>query len=275
MLSAPSPLDSPAPPDVRPTLAVVAVRVRDETQLDGVLRRLVSLSSSAPGVPLVAAAGSDSSPALLDTVALAAEELGGELVRGPAGVVAAMNAGLRAAREEGVDAVVVAGDVELDDAEWLPRLGARRDTLGRPAAVVGARLLHPGGLVAAAGQYFSPLSRDWQPRLRFAPSDLPAALAPCLCPVGGLVLIRAETLARIGLLDEELNGEHAVLDFCLRAFAAGLECVYEPSALARMQADPAPAVALAPVDEREHQRSTRVLRAKHRHTDFSLWTPEV
>lgn len=276
MLTAPRPTaDREVPPVGRPALAVVPVHVHDDAGLDAVVRRLVSLSSSAPDLPIIVASGGDSDPALLDAVAVAAAELGGELVRGPASVVAAVNAGLNAACEAQVDAVLVAGDVEFVQRDWLDRLRARRDTQGRPAAVTGARLVHPGGVLAAAGRYFSLLSREWLPRLQYAPADLPAALTPCLCPVTGLVLVRVETLAQIGIFDETLTYEHAELDFCLRAFAAGLECVYEPAATAALQAAPAPAVPRMAAAEREHERSTWALRDKHRHADFSLWTPEV
>ena len=260
---------------VQPALAVAPVRVRDAAELDAVVRRLVSIAMTAPGFPIIVASGSDSVGALLDQVAVAADELGGELVRGPATVMAAVNAGLRAAREAGIDAVLVSGDLEIGQAGWLEVMRARRDLLDRPTAVVGARLVHPNGLVSSAGLYFSTLQGDWLPRLQYAPRDLPAVLAPCLCPVTGLLLVRAQTLAHVGLFDEELGYEHAELDFCLRAFAAGQQCVYEPAAVAVHQSDPMQAAPRSPADQREHERSAWALRRKHKSTDFRLWAPEV
>ena len=47
---------------------------------------------------------------------------------------------------------------------------------GRPAAVVGARLLYPNGLIQHAGIFLSPLHRDWLHRFQYGPADLPEAL---------------------------------------------------------------------------------------------------
>jgi GT2 family glycosyltransferase len=260
----------------RPLVAIVPVVLTSADQLDAVARSLVSLYASAPGVPIIAAGGEESDPALLDQVAAALAELDGELVRSPGGLVAAMNAGLAAAAEGGADALVVAQDVELPaDEPWLQRLTARRDTQGRPAAVVGGRVVHPGDLLVDAGLFFSVFFREWLPRLRFAPSELPAALQPTLCPVSAtLQLIRHETLERVGLYDPELALEHADVDFCLRVFAAGLECVYEPSVLARRLTPARPPEDLDPAAVRRHLRSMNALRAKHAGVDFSPFVPE-
>jgi GT2 family glycosyltransferase len=262
------------PSSIRPAVAIVPVALTDPEQLDPLARSLVSLSSAQPGVPIIVAAGSDSDPALLDQVAAAAQALDGELVRSPGGVVAAVNAGLRAALEGGADVLLVGQDVELDGSAWLDRMRARRDTQGRPAAIVGARLVHPGDILAEAGLYFSLLLREWQPRLRYAPRDLPAALSACRCPVGtGLQLIRWETLDSIGVHDEGMTLEHANIDLALRAFDAGLECIYEPSVVARRVTPAAPAEEIAPHTLNTLERSTRALWDKHRGMDLTPWIP--
>jgi GT2 family glycosyltransferase len=262
------------PSSIRPVVAIVPVALTEPEQLDPLARSLVSLYSAHPGVPIIAAAGSDSDPALLDQVAAAAEELDGELVRSPGSVVAAINAGLRAALEGGADVLLVGQDVELDGSGWLDRMHARRDTQGRPAAIVGARLVHPGEILAEAGLYFSLLLREWQPRLRYAPRDLPAALSACRCPVGtGLQLIRWETLDSVGFHDEAMTLEHANVDLALRVFGAGLECIYEPTVVARRLTPAAPAEDIAPQALHALERSTRALWAKHRGTDLTPWIP--
>jgi GT2 family glycosyltransferase len=259
---------------IRPVVAIVPVVVTEPAQLDALARCLVSLYSFTPGTPIIVAGGAESDPALLDQVAAAADELDGELVRSPGSLMAAVNAGLRASLEGGADAVLVGQDVEVDGAGWLEPLRARRDTQGRPAAVVGGRLVHPGGLLAEAGLYFSLLLREWQPRLRYAPHDLPAALAACSCPVGtGLQLVRWETLEAVGVHDEGMTLEHASVDFALRTFQAGLECVYEPSATARRLTPAAPAEDVAPTVLKAIERSTRALWSKHRDTDLTPWIP--
>lgn len=275
MLTSPEATDHQPELGVRPALTIVPVRLRDSDELDAIVRRLVSLSCSAPGVPIVVASGADSAPALLDLLAVAAEALGGELVRSPDNVLAAVNAGLRAAAEEGLDAVLATGVFGALEPHWLDRLRARRDSQGRPAAIVGARLMHATGLTAGAGRYFSLFTREWHPRLQYAPADLAAVGMPCLCPVDGLTLLRAETLDAVGLLDERLSIEDAELDLCLRVFATGGECVYEPSAvgiLEPVEKTPRPP---GPERSRDLLRSEELLRDKHRNVDFSLFTPEV
>lgn len=261
---------------IRPVVAIVPVSVQEPEQLDALARCLVSLVTTIPGLPLIVAGGADSDPALLDQVAAAAEELDGELVRSPDSVIAAVNAGLHAAAEGGADALIVGQDVEVEGTAWLERLRARADTQGRPAAVVGGRVVHPRNLLVGAGLFFSVFFREWLPRFRFAPADLPAALTPALCPVAAdLQFIRNETLREIGLYDDRLLLDHADIDFCLRAFAAGLECIYEPTALARRLTPAKPADDPTPAEQRRRGRSTVALWTKHNGVDFSRFVPEI
>ena len=110
---------------------------------------------------------------------------------------------------------------------------ARTDTQGRPAAVVGARLLYPNGCIQHAGVFFSARTRAFWHRCQYGPADLPEALVPVLCPVtGALQLIRHETLATVGLYDEEYRMAYEDVDYCLRVFESGLQCIYEPSVCA-------------------------------------------
>jgi GT2 family glycosyltransferase len=216
-------------------LCVVPAHLAGDADADALLRCLVSLWSTQVDVDVLVV--DDGSPAreLLTPLAAAVEELGFELLRdhGRTGPAAVLNLGLRRACEEGRDAVLLAPDVELNSPGWLDALLARTDGEGRPAAVVGARLLYPTGDIQHAGRIFSQLTRKWAHRFQHGPGNLPAALRPCRCPVGsGLMLIRHETLVRVGLLDEAYGlGAHD-LDYCLRVFASGLECIYEPASVA-------------------------------------------
>jgi GT2 family glycosyltransferase len=223
-------------------LCVIPAFLRHERDADALLRCVVSLWSTRCGADVLVV--DDGSPArqLLDPLATALAELGYELqaTGRHRGVAAAANAGLSRARDEGRDAVLVHADVEFTDAGWLAALTRRTDSAGRPAAVAGARLLAASGDIHDAGRSFSELSRTWWARHRHAPADLPAALEPQASVVSGaLALIRAHTLATVGLLDEDLRAGASDLDYCLRVFAAGLECVYEPAAVAVHHADPA------------------------------------
>ena len=168
------------PSSIRPVVAVVPIAVRDAGELDALAHCLVALTTA--GLPTIVAGGKDSAPALLDQVALAADELGGELVRSPGGVPAAVNAGLRAARDAGADAVIVGQDVIPGDPAWLDRLRARTDTQGRPAAIVGGRVVHPNGILAEAGLYFSLLLREWLPAPALRARRPPGRAGPVRVP---------------------------------------------------------------------------------------------
>src|SRR4051794_3390708 len=174
-----------------------------------------------------------------------------------------------------MDAVLVNADMEFTQPGWLDLMRARRDTKDRPAAVVGARLLYPNGLLQHAGVYFSPIRREFAHRFQYGPADLPEALVPCRCPVtGALQLIRHETLASIGIYDPRFGLGHEDMDYCLRAFAAGFECIYEPAAVALhheslFRGNASEAIAAMA------KRSALYLREKHGATDMTPWTPVV
>jgi hypothetical protein len=204
-------------------LAVVPACLGDRHDAELLGRCLVSLWSTAPGLPAIVV---DASPARrgheLDAVCA---ELGYELLRleGRASFARAANAGLAVAEGVGTDAVVVHHDVELIEPGWLDALGGARGD------VAGARLLFPDGTLEHCGYQYSQLHGQFVPRMLFGPADLPASLEPAVCPVGAaLTLIRHDALTALGGFDE--SAAEADVDLCLRAFAAGGTCVYEPRA---------------------------------------------
>jgi GT2 family glycosyltransferase len=112
-----------------------------------------------------------------------------------------------------------------------PNWAARCQKVG--AGLVGALLLYPNGLVQHAGLYFSPIANMFEHRLRYAPGNLAETKERLVCPVtGAFQYITAETLQQVGPYDEEFRMGFEDVDYCLRVFAAGLECVYEPAVTA-------------------------------------------
>jgi GT2 family glycosyltransferase len=218
----------------RPTLAIVPIHLRDAEDLEVTLRCLVSLRMSAPEVALlVVDDASPDGPRVAD-LKVALDELGGELIEldERVGATAAINVGLAGALEYGFDALVVDRSIEFRVTGWFEQLQGRVDGMGRPAAVVGARLLDGRGLLWHAGIYHSMLRLAWFNRLQYGPAELPEALLPTRCPVSfELALIRHETLATVGTLDERLD-HLAAVDYCLQVFQSGLEVIYEPTACA-------------------------------------------
>ena len=256
-------------------LAVVPVYLRTADDLDVLLRCLVSLVQTAPLCRVLVVDDCSPGTGYVDLLAVACEELRVELARRPVngGFAKAVNVGLRRALEAGVDAILVNADIEFHEPGWLDAMLARTGTDGAPAAVVGARLLYPNGLLQHAGIYFSLLHRGFAHRFNLGPADLPEALAPVVCPVtGALQLIRHECLAAVGLYDESFFMAWEDVDYCLRVFAAGRECVYEPAACATHAESLFRGRGVAGQEDWE-QRSMTVLLEKHGSADLSAFVP--
>ena len=262
-----------------PPLAIVPTYLRSDEDLDVLLRCLVSLSVTAPELELLVVDDASPAAALVDQVAGVLPELGGELHRKPenSGFSATVNVGLRRALEWGQDAVLVNADLEFTSPGWWEALRDRSDTEGRPAAVVGAFLTYPNGLIQHAGVSFSLLERKFVHRFRFGPPGLPEAQRPTRCPVtGALQLIRHTTLAQVGLYDEDFRMGLEDVDYCLRVFDSGLECIYEPAARA------VHAESVFRGRDRTTKRiaawqeaSARRLWSKYPLADFSQWVPAL
>ena len=262
----------------RPTLAIVPVVLHAPAQLEQQVDCLMSLWATAPETEVLVIDDGSPQQGLVDQLEGATGELGYRLVRRPAnnGVAAAANVGLREAIATERDALVVAPGVGFIEPGWLESMRARTDTKSRPAAVVGARLLYPNGLLAHAGMFFSLLGREFRYRYRMGPGDLPEALVPCRCPVSGaLQLIRHETLETVGVYDEEFWLGWEDVDYCLRTFAADLECIYEPAARAIHQLAAASDDPNDPRVKVSRDQSLRHLLTKYLTDDLSAYVPDL
>ncbi|MGH2901261.1 MAG: glycosyltransferase [Solirubrobacteraceae bacterium] len=262
-------------PDALACIAVVPIYLRTPADLDVLLRCLVSLRETAPQADVLVV--DDRSPAgeLVELVDLVCGELAIELHRRPVngGFSRAVNVGLRRALEDGRDALLVNADIEFHEPGWLEPMLARTDTSGALAAVVGARLLYPNGLLQHAGVYYSTLHRFWSHRFAFGPADLAEALAPCRCPVtGALQLIRHECLTAVGLYDESFRMGWEDVDYCLRVFASGRECIYEPAACAT-HAESLFRSRTGDGQDGWENESWKTLGAKYAGTDLSAFMP--
>jgi GT2 family glycosyltransferase len=258
-------------------LCVIPSFLRTPADLDLLVRCLVSLWSTAPEAGVLVVDDGSPERSLLQPLAAAVDELGYELIAKDEneGFSRTVNVGLRRALETGRDAVLVNADIEFHEAGWLARMVARTDTKGRPAAVVGARLLYPNGCIQHAGVFFAPRSRAFWHRCQYAPANLPEALAPMLCPVtGALQLIRHETLAAIGVYDPEYRMGYEDVDYCLRVFDSGRECIYEPSVCA-FHHESVFRGRKNPKLEAWHDESLLRLRKKWMGTDLSPFTPAI
>jgi GT2 family glycosyltransferase len=253
----------------------VPAYLRAPDDLDVLERCLASLAQTAPKAQVLVV--DDGSPAaeLVDQLERDGGELGFAVVRRPdnGGFAATVNVGLRRALEEGRDAVLVSPDIEFHALGWLAPMLARTGTDLAPAAVVGARLLYPNGLLAHAGIYFSLLHRGFAHRFNLGPGELPEALVPARCPVScALQLIRHACLAEVGLYDEAFHMGWEDVDYCLRVFAAGHECIYEPAACATHAASLYRSRTARGQEDWE-RRSLELLLTKHAGADLSAFVP--
>jgi GT2 family glycosyltransferase len=251
-------------------MAVVRCHVAEPSKLDAVARCLVSLWATAPGAEVHVVDDGSPAPGVAAQLKAAAGELGFGFHWNPSelGLGAAANPVLERAAEAGADVAIIACDVELTRPGWLEALQAREGG-ERPIAVAGGRLVNASGVLDHAGLQFSLLRREFIPRFFLGPADMSEALEPTRCAVGdAFVVLRAEAIAALGTLDTGLAGQE-LTDYCLRAFAAGMDCVYEPAAVATRNRP----VWSAP-------RSTdrvpgALLLAKHPEADYPSWIPKV
>jgi GT2 family glycosyltransferase len=146
------------------------------------------------------------------------------------GFAKTVNIGLQRALDEGRDAILMNADVELQTPGWLRQFQSTKDSLDRPAAVVGALLLFPNGTIQHAGVYFSLLTRSFDHMYKFGPGNLPEALKRRVCPVtAAFMFVRRSALEQIGLYDEKFYMGWEDVDYCIRTFLAEQECIYNPN----------------------------------------------
>ena len=147
-----------------------------------------------------------------------------------AGFSANVNRGLRAA-DPAHDVVLLNSDV-VPLRDWLACLQYAA-TRGSQVGIVGAKLLYPDNRIQYGGYGPQPRAPEWfDHRYRFKPADWgPANVAgPTLAATGACMYIQREVLDQVGLFDEAYPMGYEDVDYCLRAWQAGYEVLYAPSA---------------------------------------------
>jgi GT2 family glycosyltransferase len=141
------------------------------------------------------------------------------------------NRGIEASDRER-DIVVLNSDTEALPS-WLECLqyGAYGHDGG--AAIVGAQLQYPDGRIQFGGTVRNRDQPQWfDHRYRFKPHGWGPAEAPspALAVTGACMYVRREVVERIGAFDERYAMAYEDVDWCLRAWQAGLRVLYFPSA---------------------------------------------
>ena len=147
-----------------------------------------------------------------------------------AGFATNVNRGLRAA-DPHHDVILLNSDV-VPMRDWLASLQYAA-THSPKIGIVGAKLLYPDNRIQYAGTIRNPDAPQWfDHRYRFKPADWgPADIAgPTLAATGACMYIVRGMLDRVGLFDEQYGMGYEDVDYCLRAWQAGYEVLYAPSA---------------------------------------------
>lgn len=258
-------------------LVTMPVFMRDPSDLSITLQTVESVRRTEPDVPLLLVDDCSPVQGLVDELATHAGRLAFELHRKDenSGFSRTVNVGLRRALEEGRDCVLLNADMECLTPGWVDLCADQKDTQGRPAAVVGALLVYPNGLIQHAGIYFSFLTRTFDHRYRFGPMMLPEANVAACCPVtGAFQYVRLETLQAVGVYDDEFQMAYEDVDYCLRVFDAGLECVYQPKVQAIHHESLFRGRADAKINEWQSAALQRLM-TKHGRTNMSRFVPEI
>ena len=218
-----------------PALAIIPTYLREPVAFELLMRCLVSLTQTAPDVTALVVDDGSPNRELAAQLKPLTDEVGVRLIEKPenTGFAKTAKLGLEVARDEGADALLVNQDIQFIRPGWFEAMDACVGPDGRAASVVGAKLLFPNLLLQHAGVYYSRLYRLFDHRWRMGPADLPEADVPAAVPVtGALQLIRHDCLVEVGLYDDAFDMGWEDVDYCLRTFAAGRHCMYEPKAVA-------------------------------------------
>jgi GT2 family glycosyltransferase/glycosyltransferase involved in cell wall biosynthesis len=153
-------------------------------------------------------------------------------------VPAARNGGFAANVNRGLRAAHPDHDVVLLNSDTVPRRGwlaalQYASQIEPGIGIVGAKLLYPDGRIQYAGTVRNLGAPEWfDHRYRFKPADFgPAQVAgPTVAATGACMYITRAALNAVGEFDERYPMAFEDVDYCLRAWEAGYEVRYAPTA---------------------------------------------
>jgi GT2 family glycosyltransferase/glycosyltransferase involved in cell wall biosynthesis len=147
------------------------------------------------------------------------------------GFAANTNRGLEASDSDR-DVVVLNSDIEALPS-WLECLQYGAYGYESGAGVVGGQLQYPDGRIQFGGTVRNRDQPEWfDHRYRFKPNNWGPADQPsaALAVTGACMYVRREVIERIGVFDERYAMAYEDVDWCLRAWRAGFQVLYFPSA---------------------------------------------
>jgi GT2 family glycosyltransferase/glycosyltransferase involved in cell wall biosynthesis len=147
-----------------------------------------------------------------------------------AGFAVTANRGMRTAPADH-DVVLLNSDV-IALPGWLEALQHAAHA-SEGVGIVGPKLLYPDRTIQSAGSYRNLAAPEWfDHRYRFRAAAHPPAneRAPALAVTGACMYVTRAAIERLGLLDEGYAMAYEDVDWCLRAWDAGMQVLYEPGA---------------------------------------------
>ncbi|MGA2013506.1 MAG: glycosyltransferase [Solirubrobacteraceae bacterium] len=153
-------------------------------------------------------------------------------------LAAADNGGFAVNANRGLRAADPRHDVVLLNSDVVPRRGwleclQNATSSDREVGIVGAKLLYPDNRIQYGGTIRNPRAPEWfDHRYRGKPADWgPADVAgPTLAATGACMYLTRRALDRVGRFDEDYGMGYEDVDYCLRAWEAGFQVIYAPSA---------------------------------------------
>ena len=154
-----------------------------------------------------------------------------DLTEENAGFAASVNRGIR--RAGAADDIVLLNNDVIAHRYWLERL-QRAAYLADRIGIVGPKLLYPDGRIQSAGTHRNPGAPEWfDHRYRFqraghGPANVRDAV---LATTGACMYLKRSLLDQVGPFDEDFGMGFEDVDYCLRAWEAEREVLYEPDAV--------------------------------------------
>lgn len=146
------------------------------------------------------------------------------------GFAKAVNSGMKAVKRG--DIVLINSDVVAKKG-WLEALQYGAYKFESKAGLVGAKLLYPDGTIQYAGSHRNTDAPGWFDHYyRFRPTNYGPANVPwpVIGVTGACMYIKRAVIYKIGYMDEKFGMAFEDMDYSLRAWQAGFECLYFPSA---------------------------------------------
>jgi GT2 family glycosyltransferase len=130
------------------------------------------------------------------------------------------------------DVILLNSDI-VAHPNWLTCLQYGAYEHDKRVGIVGPKLLYPDGRIQSAGSYRNTEDPEWFDHYyRFQAADYGPANVPqyCIGVTGACMYIKRSVIRKLGYFDEQFPFAFEDVDYCLRAWEAGIRSLYYPAA---------------------------------------------